>query len=294
IHQIHEEFKRSNFIDCKINAFASVKKPVPNFIFIDLDIINKTSLTKILKIALKNIKNRLGGSPTVLWTGNGLHLYQPLSSPMQIEDIKDFKDFENPDNRFLRFEKDYLSGGYADKANHPSLKSCMLRVPGSLNSKCVFKGMKADDSRVIIMNPWDSFRPSIFNQLGTYYSYLISEEIKNLKKEINRDNDFRRYSSTFEIQWIENLLKTPLDDYRKFCLWRILIPYLINIKKTSQNDTFVVLNEWLIASNSMRKLDFNPKMVIILYMKNVNNFKPISLSKLKKENPNLYNLINGN
>ena len=33
---------------------------------------------------------------------------------------------------FLRFEKDSLSNGYADTANLPSLKSCLLRVPPRL------------------------------------------------------------------------------------------------------------------------------------------------------------------
>jgi hypothetical protein len=35
------------------------------------------------------------------------------------------------------------------------------------------------------------------------------------------------------IRWIENLLQTPLDDYRKYVIWRILVPYLINIRKYS-------------------------------------------------------------
>lgn len=55
-----------------------------------------------------------------------------------------------------------------------------------------------------------------------------------------------------------------------------------------------MLEEWLTRCNSKRKLDFNLKIVIRSYMKNVKDFKSISLLKLKKENPNLYGLINGN
>ena len=69
---------------------------------------------------------------TVLWTGNGYHIYQPLDNSQRFEGLDDFKEFDNPDNRFLRFEKDALSNGYADKSNHPSLKSCLLRVPPRL------------------------------------------------------------------------------------------------------------------------------------------------------------------
>ena len=127
INQIYQEFEKSKFIDCRINAFPSIENPAPNFIFIDLDDIHKNiSLDKILHITLTNIKNRLRGVPTVLQTGNGYHIYQPLDNPQRFEDLDDFKEFDNPDNRFLRLEKDYLSSGYADKANYPSLKSCLL------------------------------------------------------------------------------------------------------------------------------------------------------------------------
>jgi len=35
------------------------------------------------------------------------------------------------------------------------------------------------------------------------------------------------------ILWIEKFLQTLLDDYRKHVVWRILSPYLINIRKCS-------------------------------------------------------------
>src|SRR5215467_8109549 len=35
------------------------------------------------------------------------------------------------------------------------------------------------------------------------------------------------------ILWIEKFLQTLLDDYRKYVVWRILSPYLINIRKCS-------------------------------------------------------------
>ena len=76
INEIYQEFEKSKFIDCRINAFPFIENPVPNFIFIDLDDINKKiSLDKILKISLSNIKKRLGGVPNVLWTGNDYHIY---------------------------------------------------------------------------------------------------------------------------------------------------------------------------------------------------------------------------
>jgi len=69
---------------------------------------------------------------TVLWTGNSYHIYLPIDSIQRFEDMEDFNEFDKADNRFLRFEKDYSSNGYANKSNHPSLKSCLLSLPPML------------------------------------------------------------------------------------------------------------------------------------------------------------------
>ena len=36
-------------------------------------------------------------------------------------------------------------------------------------------------------------------------------------------------------QWIEKLLQIPIANHRKYAIWRILIPYLFNIKNLSDN-----------------------------------------------------------
>ena len=35
------------------------------------------------------------------------------------------------------------------------------------------------------------------------------------------------------------------DDYRKFVVWRILFPYLINIRKCSANEASNIIRNWL-------------------------------------------------
>jgi Primase X len=40
----------------------------------------------------------------------------------------------------------------------------------------------------------------------------------------------------FLAEWIEKLLQTPIDDYRKNAVSLILVPYLINIRKLSYDD----------------------------------------------------------
>jgi hypothetical protein len=47
------------------------------------------------------------------------------------------------------------------------------------------------------------------------------------------------------IAWIEKLLQTPIDDYRKNAVSLILAPYLINIKKLSYDHALNIINSWL-------------------------------------------------
>ena len=52
-----------------------------------------------------------------------------------LEDITEFKKYDKPSQKFLRFAKDYFSNGKADKNNNPGFKSCLIRIPNSINSK---------------------------------------------------------------------------------------------------------------------------------------------------------------
>ena len=80
-------FRSSNYEDCRVNAYPSftnfhgINRTPPSFIIIDLDLkdfgYSKDKLAGALNKALKRIKDILGGYPTVLWTGNGCHIYQP-------------------------------------------------------------------------------------------------------------------------------------------------------------------------------------------------------------------------
>ena len=59
----------------------------------------------------------------------------------------------------------------------------------------------------------------------------------------------KRYAITsgqsYSIHWIETVLKTPIEDYRKNALALILAPYLIKIKKLSYDEAFSIIKEWL-------------------------------------------------
>ena len=61
-----------------------------------------------------------------------------------------------------------------------------------------------------------------------------------------------------KIWWIERLLQTPIDDHRKFVVWRILAPYLINIRKCPADEACNIMRDWLDRRSIRRRLDFNP------------------------------------
>ena len=85
------------------------------------------------------MKEKLGGAePTVLWSGNGYHVYQPTDA-FVLEGFDIFSGFDHPSRTFLKFAEQYFSSGKADPAHSPSFKSCMIRIPDSHNSKCILK-----------------------------------------------------------------------------------------------------------------------------------------------------------
>lgn len=60
------------------------------------------------------------------------------------------------------------------------------------------------------------------------------------------------------IRWIESLLITRLEDHRKYVLWLILAPYLINLKKLSYDEAFRVIRDWLNKCDKITPMNFNP------------------------------------
>ena len=123
-------FGNSSFEDCRVSAFSQheIKNKIPNLIFIDLD--DKSALNGTLQF----IGMKFGGIPTVLSTGNGYGIIQPIK-------MTSWNDVTYPDKTsadlttlFLQYTEHYFSCGTYDTAHHPSLKSCLIRIPNSINS----------------------------------------------------------------------------------------------------------------------------------------------------------------
>jgi hypothetical protein len=312
--RIIESFRESGFIDCRINAFPHItqhridvdvkNKTAATFIMIDLDLKNfdnkiklDNQLTKTLnKLSVTFRHERFHGKahPTVLWTGNGYHIYQPIAG-MVLEEEKVFFDFlpylEGRDmtTEFLRFAEKYFTNGKADPQHSPSIMSCLVRVPGTFNSK--------NNEEVKIIQSWNGGRPPIQLITGEFRTHLIQKRIDKIKEKQKEEKLRAKFdrsqfkSSKSTSNWIEKLLGTPLHDYRKYCLWRILCPYLLNIKKLSRDEAIIILSDWLRKCDEVRKLDFNAQREIIVRLKNVKSYLPSSKETLRKEQPELYNLL---
>jgi hypothetical protein len=125
---------------------------------------------------------------------------------------------------------------------------------------------------------------------------LIQEKIDDAFKDtkyVYRTNNTT--ATNRSISWIESLLETPIEDHRKYAVWRILAPYLMNIKKLSYDEAFRVIKDWLIRCDKVTPMNFNPNDRIKSSLRaalRVGYF-PISFNDLKIENRQLYDLISG-
>jgi hypothetical protein len=95
------------------------------------------------------------------------------------------------------------------------------------------------------------------------------------------------------ISWIEKLLTMSIADHRKYCIWHILAPYLINVRKLQNNDAADTIREWLKRCNSVKRISLDETSRIRYNIQSVRKkgFYPIGWNKLKIDNVGLYNLL---
>ena len=303
-------YQYSGFVDCKINAYPSyteykgINRQPPSFVFIDLDrstFKSEQAHKFALKKTLRNIKENLScANPTVLWSGNGYHIYQPIEAFI-LEEYDIFSDFDQPSKVFLKFAEQYLSKNKSDASHNPSFKSCMVRIPGSHNSKCILDGMSDTSTEIKIIQKWDGFRPKINLLLGSFHVYLVDLKLKEraeLKKSkrrhcfVNLDNNNNDNSSN-TIGWIERLLQTPIEDYRKNAINLILAPYLITIRKYSYDQAHAEIKEWLNKCDTLKRLDsnFDPRIKYSVEIALKDGYRPLKSGTLKIKNKQLYNIL---
>lgn len=207
-------YTQAKFLDCKLSAYPSYTDDfrkdahdakimggrgiTPSILFIDLDLGrfngNLDMLNQALFRTLRKINEKFHGKfrPTVIWSGNGYHIYLPvqLSGPSWCLAHTDvFYELSwDPDRRLMQWAEQYLSDGKADHAHSKtvSVKNCMLRIPGSINSK--------NGEQVRILLKWDGQRPYMNWTLKDFQRHLIQKKIGESKQR--EEQEIHCYFST--------------------------------------------------------------------------------------------------
>ena len=309
-------FEESNYQDCRISAYPRltdyrrINLISPSFIMIDLDpnaLSTELTLAKALKTTLNRIYRTLQTSPTVLWTGNGYHVYLPIKA-FVLEEEEVFAKFQDGktygpslSTKFIRFAEAFFTNEKHDSQHRPSVNSCLLRVPDSINSK--------NGQRVRIIQEWNGYRIPIQYMLRDFRRYLIQERIdsgyytnnEQLVSSPTNNSDSssfskwinHNHSGSRSIEWIEWLLQNPIRNQRKYCIWRIFAPYLLNCKQLSNEQTYNIIISWLDGCSKLERLSFyhKPRVKDDIRRARRVGYYPISLSNLQKEKPDLYQLI---
>ena len=126
---------------------------------------------------------------------------------------------------------------------------------------------------------------------GSFLAYLVDQSIKETKRYRQYSNyEYNDNRSKAIIPWIETLLQTPLADHRKYCIWRILTPYLVNIRRLGYDGSLEIISDWLNECYKLERLNFDAKTKIKEAFKRVGTYDPISLDNLKTKNTGLYEL----
>jgi len=216
-----------------------------------------------------------------------------------------FAKFNEPSKNLLRYIEREMTNNKADSGHSTSISfgNCMIRIPGSFNSRYISSN-KAQ-SEVKIVQRWNGYKPDIKWVLRDYWVYLTQEKNNEILTTSHRDQ--RRLRSQWKrgidpnqqkkqankTEWIESLYHKSLDDCRYYCIWRIFVPYFINIRMLAQSETFNLIKNWLDRCSQCKRLSFNAKNSINHALRTVRHFRPVSLLDLKAERPMLYARLMG-
>jgi len=123
-----------------------------------------------------------------------------------------------------------------------------------------------------------------------YYDYRQFSEIRDRKRYSHIYGRARECISIHDYDYIEKLFNKPLDNFRKYCIWRIFVPYFINVKKLSGLETSNKIKSWLDRCNSISRLSFNPRWKIDYA---VGTFHPTRQDRLEDTNKLFYQRLKG-
>ncbi|MBT3761257.1 MAG: hypothetical protein HOF89_01545 [Candidatus Nitrosopelagicus sp.] len=259
-------FGDSGFEDCRVSAFSQndIELVRPNFIFIDLDD------HSALEGTLYNITTRLHVHPTILNTGVGLAILLPIKMGSWINVSQYDKHGEELSKLFLQYTGRELSSWYSDTANHSTLRSCMIRIPSSINTK--------NGKYVTVNGLWNGVRADV-------HSLKFKKFVKKLSEDELRLQQKRGTFVGNTVVYIEKLLTRKIFDGRKRVCNLILIPYMINIKQLSIKETVEIIYKYFQGYIEKKSITCESKRVL------KKGILPYGQIKMKATDPQLYNLV---
>lgn len=259
-------FRKASLEDCRISAFSKheVDQVIPNLIFIDLDRVD--ALDETLFIFGRDLRAK----PLVISTGNGFAMIQPIKMESWKNISQHGKDDEELAKLFLQFASRYLSNNKCDSGNHPSLRSCLVRVPASINSK--------NGKEVEIQTFWDGRRVDVHS---LRFKEFVDELVQREERLKSKTRDF----SSQEIPYIERLLQKKLTNGRKRTCNLVLLPYLLNVKKLPIHNVVLGLYNHFDGHITKQAIEDEAKRVL------KKGILPYSLAKMKANDYELYDLV---
>jgi hypothetical protein len=330
-------YRAALYEDCYLNAYSDYElikqkheipptyKPLPRHIFIDIDrksFQTDEELETAIAVTLLNIKENIigksGRDPTVIWSGNGYHVHIPLdgwTAPLEeLPEFYNFRHYTDLPDRFLRFAERRLSGGYADQHHSPSIKSCLFRVPGTINTRARDTGK--DPYVRIVKGSGDFYKTLNLNvdlktlNIGKPTTEFLNEFLGSLIQEVIDEKTDRLHhrrhlavgsmlrngggsSSSNSLPWIDKLLQTSVDDSRKNLLYWVLAPYLMTIRGLDYDKAYSILEGWLERCNDVRRLEpdwtsFRYRIRYCLDTAEEQERKPIRFETFKEYYPDIY------
>lgn len=246
-----------------------------------------------------------------------------------------------PANLFLRFAEEYIAEGKSDSGHKTvSVRSAMIRVPGSYNAKYITDENDDKNSdewlnaQVRIEQRWDgATKPHILFLLGAFYRN-IGDSYKQqarkqakarkvrfqamaaqtaLDKTLNQmpvaghiaaqafgEGAYSQYAHT-KYWYIDKLLETPLDDYRKRSIDLLLIPFMITVKGMPDAVVMRIVMNWIQRCNALKPLDFDAEERIRLKIADVRatlqtsqtGFLPLGEEKFKADYSDWFSRVTG-
>jgi hypothetical protein len=277
----------AHYKDCRLNAYPTrgdrdleLGYLAPSILFIDIDKSGRSEaeLAIILEETLAKIKEELEINPLVLWTGNGYHIYigikvHPLFNQVQLMNQCEALGTD-PNKELLRFAGGYFTEGRSDPERDRGIsqKSALLRIPYTLNSKCLEDGR---DPVVKVIQKHSDFPAQMTENLLLDFKlhitkmwkdkYVVAQpnlidnedgegEDKDDWDEDSWDEDDGIEEYHGQIKWIETILQTPVSKNRYTYLFHIIGPYLRHTLQLSKNEARQNMLKWLQLCNQKSKV----------------------------------------